>query len=89
MAINQIKSNHLTHWTGFSYSEEGPGSLSNIGDYQHPSVAPVTGGEIFEESDVSSAYISTEWHIINAIAIDSTALTAAVTWHTIQDFFTA
>jgi Serine carboxypeptidase len=30
--------------TGFSYSEEGPGSLSGLGDYQPPSVAPVTGG---------------------------------------------
>ncbi|KAE9378430.1 putative carboxypeptidase S1 [Stipitochalara longipes BDJ] len=58
--------------TGFSYSDEGPGSLSNIGDYQPPSAAPVTG----------------EWPIINASAIDTTSLAAVAAWHTIQAFFT-
>ena len=75
--------------TGFSYSEEAPGSLNpNSGDYEPPSFEPVTGGEFkYETHKYIELIVAVEWPIINATAIDNTELAAVAAWHTIQAFF--
>ncbi|KAF2096817.1 peptidase S10, serine carboxypeptidase [Rhizodiscina lignyota] len=60
--------------TGFSYSEEAPGSFEPFtGQYLNTSSAPATG----------------IWPVIDAFNIDTTNLAAVATWHILQGFLSA
>ncbi|CAF9908159.1 hypothetical protein IMSHALPRED_006597 [Imshaugia aleurites] len=59
--------------TGFSYSEEEPGSFN-----------PYTG-----EQENSSYGVTGEWPVINATELSTTDLAAVATWHVLQGFLSA
>ena len=60
--------------TGFSYSEEAPGSFDpNTGGFVNASVAPPTG----------------RWPVIDASVLDTTELAAVAAYHVLQGFYAA
>ena len=60
--------------TGFSYSEESPGSLENYtGAFLNASDAPVTG----------------RWPVVDAEQLDTTDLAARAAYHILQGFYSA
>jgi hypothetical protein len=76
--------------TGFSYSEESPGTLNDLGDFEPPSVAGIDGGSIAnpKRNIRLMLIVPTEWPVIDPYTVDTTQLAAVAAWHTIQGFLT-
>jgi hypothetical protein len=60
--------------TGFSYSQEEPGSFDPVsGGFENASIATPTG----------------RWPVINALELDTTELSAVAAYHILQGFYSA